>query len=59
MLAVLCMYENLNSLDVVDVFHFDFQQNLPTPKLSVGKKFYLRLPWTYLIWNLFCIYQDI
>ena len=32
----------LNSVDAVDVFHFDFQQNLPTPKLTVGKKFYLR-----------------
>ena len=38
----------LNSKDAVDVFHFDFQQNLPTPKLSVGKQFYLRLLWTYL-----------
>ena len=38
----------LNSKDTVDVFHFDFQQNLPTPKLSVGKQFYLRLLWTYL-----------
>ena len=37
-----------NSKDAVDVFHFDFQQNLPTPKLSVGKQFYLRLLWTYL-----------
>ena len=37
-----------NSKDVVDVFHFDFQQHLPTPKLSVGKQFYLRLLWTYL-----------
>jgi len=38
----------LNSKDAVDVFHFDFQQNLPTPKLPVGKQFYLRLLWTYL-----------
>ena len=37
-----------NSVDTVDVFHFDFQQNLPTPKLTVGKQFYLRLLWTYL-----------
>jgi len=37
-----------NSKDAVDVFHFDFQQNLPTPKLTVGKQFYLRLLWTYL-----------
>ena len=33
----------LNSVDAVDVFHFDFQQSLPTPKLTVGKQFYLRL----------------
>ena len=39
---------DLNSRDAVDTFHFDFQQNLPTPKLSVGKQFYLRLLWTYL-----------
>ena len=32
----------------MDVFHFDFQQNLPTPKLTVGKQFYLRLLWTFL-----------
>ena len=38
----------LNSVNAVDVFHFDFQQNLPTPKLAVGKQFYLRLLWTYL-----------
>ncbi len=38
----------LNSVDAVDVFHFDFQQNLPTPKLTVGQQFYLRLLWTYL-----------
>lgn len=38
----------LNSVDAVDVFHFDFEKNLPTPKLTVGKQFYLRLLWTYL-----------
>ena len=38
----------LNSINTIDVFHFDFQQNLPTPKLTVGKQFYLRLLWTYL-----------
>lgn len=38
----------LNSVEAVDVFHFDFQRNLPTPKLTVGKQFYLRLLWTYL-----------
>ena len=43
----------LNSVDAVDVFHFDFQQNLPTPKLPVGEQFYLRLLWTYLF-GIFC-----
>lgn len=38
----------LNSVDSIDVFHFDFQKNLPTPKLTVGSQFYLRLLWTYL-----------
>lgn len=38
----------LNSVDAVDVFHFDFQKNLPTPKLTVGQQFYARLLWTYL-----------
>lgn len=37
-----------NSIDAVDTYHFDFQQNLPTPKLPVGEQFYLRLLWTYL-----------
>ena len=54
-----------NSVDAIDVFHFDFQKNLPTPKLTVGQ-FYCRLLWTYLfgiysastIWYLFSIYQD-
>ena len=36
-----------NSKDVMDVFHFDFQKNLPTPKIAVGQQFYLRLLWTY------------
>lgn len=36
-----------NSVEAIDVFHFDFQQNMPTPKLTVGKQFYLRLIWTY------------
>lgn len=39
--------------NAVDVFHFDFQQNLPTPKLTVGKQFYLRLLWTYLF-GIYC-----
>ena len=38
----------LNSVDAVDVFHFDFQKNLPTPKLTVEQQFYLRLLWTYV-----------
>ncbi len=29
----------LNSVDAVDVFHFDFQMNLPTLKLTVGQGF--------------------
>ena len=37
-----------NTVDAIDVFHFDFQKNLPTPKLTVGSQFYLRLLWTYL-----------
>ena len=33
-----------NSVCAVDVFHFDFQKNLPTcPKFTVGKQFYMRL----------------
>ena len=35
------------SKDAVDVFTFDFQQNLPTPNLSHGKMFYARQLWTY------------
>ena len=42
-----------NSTEAIDVFHFDFQQNMPTPKLTVGKQFYLRLLWTYLF-GIFC-----
>ncbi len=37
-----------NTVNTIDVFNFDFQQNLPTPKLTVGDQFYLRLLWTYL-----------
>jgi len=37
-----------NSKDAVNVFHFNFQENLPTPKSTAGKQFYLRLLWTYL-----------
>lgn len=39
--------------EAVDVFHFDFQQNLPTPKLTVGRQFYMRLLWTYLF-GIYC-----
>ena len=39
---------DFNTVDAIDVFHFDFQQNLPTPKLTVGEQFYKRLLWTYL-----------
>ena len=38
-----------NSINAVDEFHFDFQQNMPTPKLTVSKQFYnyfMRLLWT-------------
>ena len=45
------------SVDAIDLFHFDFQKNLPTPKLTAGQQFYMRLLWTYL-WYLFSIYQD-
>ena len=41
-----------NSRDVMDVFHFDFQKNLPTPK-TVGQQFYLWLLWTYLF-GIYC-----
>ena len=36
-----------NTVNAIDVFHFDFQQNLPTPKLTVGQQFYKRLLWTW------------
>ena len=44
---------SFNSINAIDVFHFDFQKNLPTPKLTVGKRFYMRLLWTYLF-GVFC-----
>lgn len=37
-----------NSVNAIDIFHFDFHKNLPTPKLTVGQQFYMRLLWTYL-----------
>ena len=43
-----CLTCKTPELSAVDVFHFDFQWNLPTPKLTVDKQFYLRLLWTYL-----------
>lgn len=30
------------------ILEFDYAQNLPLPKLSVTKQFYLRLLWMYL-----------
>lgn len=47
-----------NSVAAVDVFHFDFQKNIPTPKLTVGKQFYLRLLWTYLF-GIYCASTNI
>lgn len=47
-----------NNVNAVDIFHFDFQQNMPTPKLTVGKQFYLRLLWTYLF-GIFCASNSI
>lgn len=41
-------FPDFNSVDAVDVMHFDFQKNLPTPKLTVSDQFYKRLLWTYL-----------
>ena len=41
-----------NSISTVDVFHFDFQKNMPT-KLTVGKQFYLCLLWTYHVLSLY------
>ncbi len=41
-------FPDFNTVDAVDVMHFDFQKNLPTPKLTVGDQFYKRLLWTYL-----------
>ena len=40
--------KDFSSVDAVDVYHFDFMKNLPTPKLTVGEQFYKRLLWTYL-----------
>ena len=37
-----------DSFNTIDVFHFDFEKNLPTPKLTVGEQFYQRLLWSYL-----------
>ena len=41
-------FAGFNTVDAVDVVHFDFQKNLPTPKLTVGDQFYKRLLWTFL-----------
>ena len=48
----------LNSVDAVDCFHFDFQQNLPTPKLTVGQQLYCRLLWTYLF-GIYCASTEV
>ena len=44
----------LNSVNAVGVFYFDFQQNLPTPKLAVEKQFYLKIAVDLPIWCIFC-----
>ncbi len=51
-----CTLPTFNSVNAVDVFHFDFQQNMPTPKLTVGKQFYMRLLWTF---GIFCASTNI
>ena len=48
---------HFQTTSAIDVFHFDFQKNLPTPKLTVGKQFYLRLLWTYLF-GIYCVSND-
>lgn len=53
-----CTRPEFNSVDAIDVFHFDFQQNMPTPKLTVGKQFYMRLLWTYLF-GIYCASTNI
>lgn len=42
-----------NSVNAIEVFHFDFQKNLPTPKLTV-----LRLLWTYNF-GVYCASEDV
>ena len=42
------VFPAFNSVNAVDVFHFHFQQNLPTPKLTGGQQFYMKLLWTFL-----------
>ena len=47
-----------NTVNAIDVFHFDYQKNLPTPKLTAGKQFYLRLLWTYNF-GVYCASRDV
>ena len=46
----------LNSVDAVDVFHFDFQKNLPTPKLT-GETILFEAVVDLCFWNLLSIYE--
>lgn len=47
-----------NTVNAIDVFHFDYQKNLPTPQLTAGKQFYLRLLWTYNF-GVYCASRDV
>ena len=46
-----------NTVNAIDVFHFEYQKNLPIPKLTAGKQFYLRLLWTYNF-GVYCASRD-
>ena len=48
----------LNRVTAVDCFHVDFQQNLPTPKLTVDQQFYCRFLWTYLF-GIYCASTEV
>ncbi len=47
-----------NTVNAIDVFHFDYQKNLPTPKLTAGKQFYMCLLWTYNF-GVYCASMDL